>query len=105
MKSDPRILTASVEDDIKLKITILKDLGFSPEDIAKTISSNSAILQSSAERKIIQQLSTLKGLLGSNDKVVVLVKRSAWYMTVHLGKIFVPNVEFLKSGEFTYFDL
>lgn len=97
VKSDPRILVASVED-VKLKIKILKDFGFLAEDIAKMSTTNNAVLRSSAEKKIIPQLSALKGLLGSNDEVVGLVKRTTWYMSVDLGKTFVPNVELLKSS-------
>lgn len=36
-------------------------------------------------------------MLGSNDEVIGLVKRSVWYMTVDLEKIFLPNVDFLRS--------
>ncbi|KAL1540479.1 hypothetical protein AAHA92_24830 [Salvia divinorum] len=97
VKSDPRILTASAEDAVKLKINIFKDFGFSPEETAKIMSSNNAILHSSAEKKIIPQLSTLKALLGSNEEVVDLVKRSVWHMTVDLEKLFIPNVDLLKS--------
>ncbi|XP_042017744.1 uncharacterized protein LOC121765606 [Salvia splendens] len=78
VKSDPRILTASAEDGVKLKIHIFKDFGFPPEETAKIMSSNNAIIHSSAEKKIIPQLSTLKALLGSNSEVVDLVRKESW---------------------------
>ncbi|XP_047979206.1 uncharacterized protein LOC125221122 [Salvia hispanica] len=97
VRSDPRILTASAEAAVKLKISIFRDFGFPPEETAKIMSSNNAIIHSSAEKKIIPQLSTLKALLGSNSEVVDLVKRSVWHMTVDLEKLFIPNVDFLKN--------
>lgn len=98
VRTNPRILTASVEDDVKLKIKIFKDFGFAPEDIAKIITGNVAILHSSAEKKIVPQLSTLEDLIGSNVEVVELVKKSGWYMTVDLEKTLVPNLQLLKAA-------
>ncbi|XP_047978109.1 uncharacterized protein LOC125220038 [Salvia hispanica] len=92
----PEILAARA-DAVRHKIKILRDFGFSAEEIAKIMSCSNAIQHSSAEKKIIPQLATLKGMLGSNDEVIGLVKRSVWYMTVDLEKIFLPNVDFLRS--------
>ncbi|KAI3465112.1 hypothetical protein Pfo_021775 [Paulownia fortunei] len=86
-----------LEDSIKPKIKIFRDLGFSSDDIAKIISSNPAILHLSANNNIIPSLSVLKGLLGSNYDVARLLRRSAWFVTTDLEKTMVPNVEFLKS--------
>ncbi|XP_057793233.1 uncharacterized protein LOC131009846 [Salvia miltiorrhiza] len=104
-RSHPRFLTAGLEDDLKLKIKIFRDFGFSPEDIAKMSTTTNNVITSSAEKKLIPQLSTLKGLLGSNHEVVALVKRTVWYMTVDLEKTFIPNVDLLKSCGVTMQDL
>ncbi|XP_042046428.1 uncharacterized protein LOC121792509 [Salvia splendens] len=92
VKIYPEILTARA-DAVRHKIKILTDFGFSAEEIAKIMSCSN----DTAEKKIIPQLATLKGMLGSNDEVIGLVKRSVWYMTVDLENIFLSNVDFLRS--------
>ncbi|KAL8514067.1 hypothetical protein ACS0TY_013252 [Phlomoides rotata] len=96
VKCKPRILFHNV-DDIKLKIKIFLDLGLSPADVAKMISSNQMILHYRAKSKIIPSLSVLKGLFGSDDGVARLLRRSLWPLCTNLENTLVPNVEFLKS--------
>ncbi|KAL0361725.1 UNVERIFIED_CONTAM: hypothetical protein Sradi_3857000 [Sesamum radiatum] len=69
VKYRPRFLSARLDDSIKPKIKIFRDLGLSSDEIAKVISSNPAILHLSANNNIIPSLSLLKGLVGSNDAV------------------------------------
>ncbi|KAL8514079.1 hypothetical protein ACS0TY_013262 [Phlomoides rotata] len=96
VKYYPRILLHSVED-IKFKIKIFQDMGFSPQDIEKFFSSNKVIFQLSAQNNIIPKLSVLKGLLGSDYDVARLLRKSAWTVSSDLEKTLVPNVELLKS--------
>ncbi|XP_047956303.1 uncharacterized protein LOC125202033 [Salvia hispanica] len=92
---DPRILGFTIEG-IKSRLKVFQDLGLSSEEIAKMISSNKRILQSSIANKIIPNLSLLKGLLGSNDDVARLLKRLSWFVRHDLEKTLIPNVEILK---------
>ncbi|XP_047977409.1 uncharacterized protein LOC125219470 [Salvia hispanica] len=92
---DPRILGFTIEG-LESKFKVFQDLGLSSEEIAKMISSNERILQSSIAKKIIPNLSMLKGLLGSNDDVARLLKRLSWFVVHDLEKTLMPNVEILK---------
>ncbi|KAL8544042.1 hypothetical protein ACS0TY_004548 [Phlomoides rotata] len=92
----PRVLLQGVEG-IKVKIKVFQDLGLSPEDIARLVSSNQVILILGAKSKIIPSLSVLKGLLGSDYNVARLIRKCAWFLCVDLNKTLVPNVELLKN--------
>ncbi|KAL1540484.1 hypothetical protein AAHA92_24834 [Salvia divinorum] len=46
--------------------------------------------------KIIPSLSMLKGLVGSDDDVVRLLKKCPWFVVSDLEKTLMPNVEILK---------
>ncbi|KAG6400256.1 hypothetical protein SASPL_137081 [Salvia splendens] len=92
---NPRVLGFTIEG-IKSRLKVFHELGLSSEEIAKMISSYKAILYSSMANKIIPNLSTLKGLLGSNDGVARLLKRCSWVLLADLEKTLMPNVEILK---------
>ncbi|XP_042014185.1 uncharacterized protein LOC121762386 isoform X1 [Salvia splendens] len=93
--SNPRVLGFTIEG-LKSRLKVFQDLGLSSDDIAKMISSNQAILNSSMANKIVPNLSMLKGLLGSNDDVARLLKRCSWFLLYDLEKTLMPNVEILK---------
>ncbi|XP_042013501.1 uncharacterized protein LOC121761870 isoform X1 [Salvia splendens] len=93
---NPRILGFTTEG-LRLKFKLFRDLGFSPEEVAKLMTSNKAILHSSMANKIIPSLTVLKSLLGSNQDVARLVRKSPWYVSADLEKTLLPNVEILKS--------
>ncbi|KAH6827402.1 hypothetical protein C2S53_017957 [Perilla frutescens var. hirtella] len=92
----PRILGFTIEV-IKLKLKVFQDVGLSSEEIAKMVSINQSIIHSSRSNKIIPSLSLLKGLLGSNDEVARLLRKSSWFLTHDLEKVLMPNLETLKS--------
>lgn len=97
VKCKPRILTASYEDEIRFKIKSFRELGFSSDEIAQITSSNQVIFQLSVKNRIVPSLSVLKGLMGSDEEMVRLVKKCAWFVTTDLEKVLLPNVEILKS--------
>lgn len=93
----PRILGFSIES-IKFRLKVFRDLGLSSEEIANIISRNKSILEVSMENRVIPSLSVLKGLLGSNDDVVRLLRKSVWFLVSDLEKTLLPNVEILKRS-------
>ncbi|XP_042018373.1 transcription termination factor MTERF4, chloroplastic-like [Salvia splendens] len=93
---NPRVLGFTIEG-IKSRLKVFHELGLSSEEIAKMISNNQSILNSSMANKIIPNLLMLQGLLGSNDDVARLVKRCPRAFLADLEKTVMPNVEILKK--------
>ncbi|KAL2471622.1 Mitochondrial transcription termination factor family protein [Abeliophyllum distichum] len=97
VKTDPRLLSASLEKTIKPKIKIFQDLGFSANDIVDIISNAPTVLHRSADHRVTPSLSVLKSLFGSSSEVAKVLKRSGWFLINHLEKTMVPNIEIFKS--------
>ncbi|CAA2998609.1 transcription termination factor MTERF8, chloroplastic-like, partial [Olea europaea subsp. europaea] len=97
VKTQPGLLSASIDNTIKPKIKIFQDLGFSANDIAEIISNDPVILHRSADKRFIPSLSVLKSLLGSSAEVAKVLKISGWFLKNDLEKTMVPNIEFIKS--------
>lgn len=93
---DPRILGFSAER-IDSKLQVFRDLGFSSEEIAKLMTSNQSILHSAVKNTINRSVSLLKSLLGSDDDVARLLRRSGRFAVTDLKKTLVPNLEVLKG--------
>lgn len=104
VKCRPRVLGYS-DEDIELKLKIFRDLGLSSDEIAKMISKNPTILHYGARSKIIPALALLKGLLGSDRDVAVVLRKSVWFLFVDLEKTLVPNVEIMKLSGFPMEDI
>ncbi|KAI3465118.1 hypothetical protein Pfo_021781 [Paulownia fortunei] len=96
VKYRPQFLSAGLENNIKPKIKIFQDLGYSASELAELISNDPWILRRSTN-KIIPSLSVLKGLVGSDAEVGKLLRISGWFLTKDLCKTLVPNVKFLES--------
>ncbi|CAA2938091.1 Mitochondrial transcription termination factor, mTERF [Olea europaea subsp. europaea] len=71
VKTQPGLLSASIDNTIKPKIKIFQDLGFSSNDIAEIISNVPVILHRSADKRFTPSLSVLTSLLGSSAEMGV----------------------------------
>ncbi|CAA2938090.1 transcription termination factor MTERF2, chloroplastic-like [Olea europaea subsp. europaea] len=76
VKTQPGLLSASIDNTIKPKIKIFQDLGFSANDIAEIISNDPVILHRSADKRFTPSLSVLTSLLGSSAEVAKVLKIS-----------------------------
>lgn len=98
VKCRPRLLTASLEDEIRLKIKTFQEWGFSPDDIAQITSRNQAILHVTTRNRIVPSLTVLKELLGSDhESIIKLLRICPRLVTADMAKTLTPNVELLKS--------
>lgn len=93
---NPQILGLKV-DDIKSRLSLFQDLGLSSQEVAKIFTSNRMVLRTTLPNTAIPSLSILKSLMGSNDEVGRLLRKSVWFFASNLEKVLVPNVEMLKS--------
>ncbi|XP_021657409.2 uncharacterized protein LOC110647751 [Hevea brasiliensis] len=93
----PRILSASLENKIKPKIKIFRDLGFNSIDVADIVSADPWILDYSADNKLGPSILALKNVLGSDADVSTLLKISGWFLKKDLERTLIPNIKYLKS--------
>ncbi|KAA8522489.1 hypothetical protein F0562_013149 [Nyssa sinensis] len=96
IKSVPQVLSANLDHNIKPKIKIFHDSGFSPTDIVEIISADPWILTRSANR-LGPSILALKNVLGSNVDVSRILKVSGWFLKQDLEKTMKPNIEFMMS--------
>lgn len=97
VKRVPTVLLANLENTIKPKIKIFRDLCFSPTDIADIISADPWILTRSADNRLVPSILVLKSIMGTNDNVARVLKISGWFLKHDLEKTMLPNIEFMKS--------
>lgn len=103
IKDVPKVLTANLDNTIKPKVKMFRDLGFSPSDIADIVSAYPWIRRGrSADNQLGPSILALKSVLGSNVGVVRVLKICGWFLKCNLEKTMVPNVEFLKSCGVNY---
>ncbi|OWM79940.1 hypothetical protein CDL15_Pgr006244 [Punica granatum] len=90
-------LLFSIVDNIRPKIKILQDAGFSPSDIVEITSSDPWILTRSADNRLFPSVVALKNVLGSVADASKLLKLCGWFLRSDLEKTLLPNVEMMKS--------
>ncbi|XP_044511516.1 uncharacterized protein LOC123229662 [Mangifera indica] len=93
----PQILSLNLAHNIKPKIKIFLDLGFSSTDIVQILTADPWVLTRSVDNTILPSISALKSVLGSNAASVKLLKRCGWFLKSNLEKTMIPNIEILKS--------
>ncbi|KAM7269383.1 hypothetical protein ACFE04_024880 [Oxalis oulophora] len=79
------------------KIQFFKSKGFIQTELIKTITLNPIILQRSLHGFIIPHFDYLKGLLGSDDKVVHVIKRCPALFTKNSQSRLEPNFSILQK--------
>ncbi|VVA92066.1 unnamed protein product [Arabis nemorensis] len=75
IKSFPRILSLSPEDNISPKLMFFGSIGFSTSDTAKLISSNPKTLSFSLNKRLIPCYDSIKSILVEEENVVKCLKR------------------------------
>lgn len=95
---EPRVLACNLNRSIKPKVEAIRELGFSPVDLADLLSSVPAIITvQRAPPRLVASVNVLQSLLGSNLEVVKLLRACDWFLASDLDKTMMPNIELLKS--------
>ncbi|KAL5559025.1 hypothetical protein UlMin_035236 [Ulmus minor] len=91
----PNVLVIRLKN-IKSKIKIFQEMGFSPNDIADIISADPEILKHSTDYRLRPSILALNNIMGSHAAVCRLLKSSGFLMKYDLSKTMIPNIEFMK---------
>lgn len=92
----PKLLSGSLDENIKPKIKAFQDFGISADEAARIIANDPYILTRSLRNKLIPGLTVLKNLFGSIRSAQIL-KVSGWFLFSKLDDSLVPNFELLKK--------
>ncbi|XP_050378155.1 uncharacterized protein LOC126795348 [Argentina anserina] len=84
-------------DVYKLKMEFLKSVGFSELDIARILFSEPYILSRNLENQIIPSVEILRRLLGSDEDVVIIVKKCYRILENSLDKVLEPDIDMLRG--------
>ncbi|RWV87002.1 hypothetical protein GW17_00051050 [Ensete ventricosum] len=76
--------------------SVLQDLGFSFSDITHLVSSKNTFIRHKPHT-ILSKIELWQGLLGSNDLLVKLCKKSRWFLGHSIEKRIQPNIEILRD--------
>lgn len=86
-----------VEKNLKTKVQCLSGLGLSSSDLFKVILRDGTIFQRGLDTHIRPVLNSLRDLLGSDENVVVLLKRASWLITYNSHGSLEANLNVLRS--------
>ncbi|KAG5554974.1 hypothetical protein RHGRI_012500 [Rhododendron griersonianum] len=85
------------EKSLLPKLEFLKSKGFSSTDVVKILSLTPKLLQRSLENQIIPSFEFIKNLIGSEERALSTIKRSAGPLLVDLESHMAPNVDTLRE--------
>ncbi|XP_078150586.1 uncharacterized protein LOC144545889 [Carex rostrata] len=91
---DPRFLCLSVEKCFKPRMAELQEIGFSPSHISFLFSINPGLFHYT---KLQQQIQFWMPIVGSVDKLLHIIKRNLFILTVNLETSVIPNLLFLQQ--------
>ncbi|KAK1318709.1 hypothetical protein QJS10_CPB04g00588 [Acorus calamus] len=76
----PQLLYSDPDKTIKPKMDFLRDVGFSNPDLIFILSKNASILTCSLHNHIKPAVGFLKGILGTDEAVILTTKRDSWLL-------------------------
>ncbi|KAL5708789.1 hypothetical protein ACHQM5_019546 [Ranunculus cassubicifolius] len=91
----PTILIASVDETLKPKFDFFNSKGLYGPDLAKVLSREGVVLSYSLEKTIIPNFNSLKTIFQTDEKVIVVLKRSMNVLTTY--KTVESNIALLRS--------
>ncbi|KNA25508.1 hypothetical protein SOVF_006180 [Spinacia oleracea] len=90
---DPRLLCTNVDKTLNPKIKLLKDLGFSDSDLVHAILANPIMLN----RRLGPAIDALREVVGTDQNVIKIMRRSKWLSFTAFAKHLFPNVILLQN--------
>ncbi|RWW13765.1 hypothetical protein GW17_00022504 [Ensete ventricosum] len=94
MQRAPWLLGASVETTLKPKLRSLQDMGFSDTEMVQLVSSCPSVLR---VRDIQPNINFWRSLLGSNERLIKLSRRSLIVLACSLSQKIEPNISILRE--------
>ncbi|XP_057484014.1 transcription termination factor MTERF6, chloroplastic/mitochondrial-like [Actinidia eriantha] len=92
-KTRPNLLLSDPINTLLPKLEFFHSLGIPPADLAKTLSSNPALLGSSLKNQLIPVYNYLKHVILLDDKQVIkILKTTSWIFGINLEKKIVPKI-------------
>ncbi|OVA06455.1 Mitochodrial transcription termination factor-related [Macleaya cordata] len=93
----PGLLFADPHKTLKPKLEFFNSRGLSGLDLAKVLSKDPLLLNTSLENQIIPTFAFLKSILHTDSNVVTSLKRSTSVLRQDPGKCLVPNIRVLRD--------
>ncbi|XP_021766977.1 uncharacterized protein LOC110731419 [Chenopodium quinoa] len=90
---EPLILVSRVSKTLKPKIKLLNDIGLFGSDLVETVVWNPSMLR----QRLGPAIDAFRTILGSDQNVVRVMKRSGWIQFDKASYYLIPNAELLQS--------
>ncbi|XP_058211853.1 uncharacterized protein LOC131324043 [Rhododendron vialii] len=91
------VIVSNPEKTLLPKLEFFKSKGFSSTDVVKIMSLTPKLLKRSLENQIIPSFEFVKNLIGSKERALSTIKRSAGPLLVDLESRMAPNVDTLRE--------
>ncbi|XP_021740176.1 uncharacterized protein LOC110706556 [Chenopodium quinoa] len=94
----PRVLAVDINKSVGVKVSRIKDLGFSDDELVDLLCSVPIILTlSRSVERVVLAISVLQSILGSNCDVIKLLKLCNWFLNNDLDKSLLPNIQLMEK--------
>ncbi|KAG5554988.1 hypothetical protein RHGRI_012510 [Rhododendron griersonianum] len=93
----PQVILSNPEKTLFPKLEFFKSKGFSSTDVVKILSTTPELLKRSVENQIIPSFEFFKNLIGSEERTLSAIRRSAGPLLVDLESRMAPNVDILRE--------
>ncbi|GFZ04619.1 mitochondrial transcription termination factor family protein [Actinidia rufa] len=97
VRKRPQMLLANPDKTLLPKIEFFQSIGVSRTDLARSLSSNPALLGRSLEHQIVPCYNYLKSVLQSDKKVVAAMNHTHSVFLKDLRKYLLPNIDVLRE--------
>ena len=96
------MLLYRANETLEPKIKVFLDLGLSGSDLISLLKRNPSLFELGLSSRIVPTIEYLRGILGSDEKVVETINRSRWLFSTSVAlKMFCANVEMLRVYGFS----
>ncbi|KAL3339686.1 hypothetical protein AABB24_028343 [Solanum stoloniferum] len=93
----PRLLFANVGKTLEPKVRVLQELGLSGSDLVRVISKSGSFFQTGLDTSIRPSLEYLRKLLGKDETVAKVLKRSPVLLNYRLDRVMARNILFFLN--------
>nr|GEW00493.1 mitochodrial transcription termination factor [Tanacetum cinerariifolium] len=98
----PKVLLYRASQTLEPKIKVFLDLGLSGSDLISLLKRNPSLFELGLHSRIVPTIEYLRGIMGSDEKVVETINRSRWLFSSSVAlKMFCTNVEMLRMFGFS----
>ncbi|GKD70449.1 mitochodrial transcription termination factor [Tanacetum coccineum] len=98
----PKVLLYRADQTLEPKIKVFLDLGLSGSDLISLLKRNPSLFELGLHSRIVPTIEYLRGIMGSDEKVVETINRSRWLFSTSVTlNMFRANVEMLRMFGFS----